>query len=173
MASTAPTLARIASRASRLLWMSETTAIRTRSNLAACRSPWPPLARPGVAWVDGWHAPARRRHDEPMAIESIDCDRADLERSTAERVDRASGRDQLGVDVAAFPGDQRAPGLEQRKRQFDELGEACDGAGGDPRPAAPVPAVGRPGLGTDWGRLDRPGQTGRFRDRGQERRLFG
>src|SRR5258705_5881390 len=113
MASTAPVFARTASSASRLLWMSETTTIRTPSNLAACRSPWPSLARPGVAWIAGRDPAARGGHDQPVPVEPVDRDRMDLERSSAERIDRPFRGGQLAVEVAAFPGDERAVGCEQ------------------------------------------------------------
>src|SRR4029078_10312306 len=96
-----------ASRASRLLWMSESTTIRTPSNLAACRSPWPPLARAGVARGPGRHAGARGDDAQPVAVEAIDGDGTDLERPTAERVDRPLRGGNLAVDAAALPGDER------------------------------------------------------------------
>ena len=77
--------------------MSETTTIRTPSNLAACRSPWPSLARPGVARVVVRDPAARGGHDEPVPIEPVDRDRTDLERSSPERID-AFARYWLGFD---------------------------------------------------------------------------
>src|SRR6188768_283181 len=119
MASRAPTFARTASRASRLLWMSESTTIRTPSNLAACRSPWPPLARARVAWVSGRNAAARGDDDQSVAVEAVDGDGTDIERPAAERIDRPFRGGELPIDVAALPGDERAARFEQREGELD------------------------------------------------------
>src|SRR6478609_2526234 len=104
--------------------MSESTTIRTPSNLAACRSPWPPLARARVAWVPGWDAAARGCDDQPVAVEAVDRDGMDIERPASERIDRPFRGDELGIDVAALPGDERAARFEQREYELHELGEA-------------------------------------------------
>src|SRR5467141_3973514 len=105
MASTAPIAPRTASSATRLLWMSETTAIRTRSNLAARQSPRPSLARRGIAWVVGPDPAARGRDHEAMAIEPRDVHGPDRHRPAAEPLDRPFRGGQFRGQVAPLPGD--------------------------------------------------------------------
>src|SRR6188472_2432842 len=164
MASTAPTFARTASRASRLLWISESTTIRTPSNLAACRSPWPPLARAGVARVAGRDTAARGGDDQSVALKAVDRDGTDVQRPAAERIDRPFRYDQFGVDVAALPGDQGAARFEQRECELDELGEAGHGPDGHPGPATAMATVSGQRLGADGCGLDRVRETRGTRD---------
>src|SRR6476619_1672997 len=106
MASTVPILARTVSRATRLLWMSDRTAIRTGSNLAVRRSPWPTLARRGVPRVGRRDASPAGRDDQPITVEPGHVHLPDGHRAAAERGDRPFRGDQLGRQVAALPGDQ-------------------------------------------------------------------
>ena len=142
--------------------MSERTAMRTLPNLAVRRSPWPSLARPGIARERGRRRPTRSGDDEPVVVEPGHGHVMDLDRPAAEGVDRpASGRQLAGQSVgqrAAFPGDEDPAGGEQRKRQLDELAERGHGPGGDGRPAAAMAPVEGEGFGPDGGRLDRAGQ---------------
>ena len=127
------------------------TAIRTAVNLAARRSPRPPRCAPrDPAGRPAGTAPARGHNDEPMADQARHVDRADARatRRRARRCARSAGR-QLGVEVAALPGDEDAARREERERELDEVGEAGHGARGHARPAAAMGRVGGEGLGAD------------------------
>src|SRR6476646_1822182 len=118
MASTSPILASTASSAVRLLWMSDSTAMRTETNLAAHRSPRPASAHARIARIRRWDAPARGGDHQPMPLEAGHVDRHDDHRTAAERVDRPFRGGQLGPDVTPFPGDQAAARSEQREREL-------------------------------------------------------
>ena len=152
-----PTWASTASRATRLLWMSERTAIRTRTEsssaplttaVASARAGIARVARPGRGRAP-WRRPAdarRARRRRPSL---------DLERAAAERGDRPVRGGQLGREVAALPGDEAAARCEQREGQLDELGQGRDGARRDRRPAPAMAGVGGERLRPDRRGLDR------------------
>jgi hypothetical protein len=79
--------------------------------------------------------------DEPVVVETGDGHLMDLDGPAAEGRDRSLPGGQLPGERAAFPGDEDPAGGEQRKGELDELGERCDGPGGDGRPAATMAAV--------------------------------
>src|SRR4051812_12652718 len=114
--------------------MSETTAIRTPSNLAACRSQWPPLPRGRVARVPRGDSSPGRRDDEPMALEPWGIDRTDLDRPATERLDGPFCGTELGLEFAALPGEQDASACEQREAKLDELAKTGDRSDRDRRP---------------------------------------
>src|SRR6476646_6903308 len=105
MASTAPIFASTASRATRLLWMSDSTAMRTGTNLSVRPSPRPTAARASVPRIDGRHVAARRDDHEAMPIETGRGHRADVDRPAAERGQRPFRGGHLVRDVAPLPGD--------------------------------------------------------------------
>src|SRR3954452_3947421 len=130
MASTAPTFASTASRATRLLWISDSTAMRTGTNLSVRPSPRPTAARGRVTRVGRRRVAAGRDDRETVRVETRCRHRPKLDRPAAERGERPFRSRDLVGDVAALPGDQAPPGREQRNRQLDQLGERRDGAGG-------------------------------------------
>ena len=140
--------------------MSERTAMRTLPNLAVRRSPWPSLARPGIAREVAGASPRAVATMSRWSSRPGDGHLVDLERPAAEGLDRPLRGGQLAGELAAFPGDEDPAGGEQRKGQLDELGERAT--------ARAVTAGQRPrwrrssgeGFGPDGGRLDRAGQPG-------------
>src|SRR6202795_2439772 len=150
IASTEPAWARTASRASRLLWTSEMTAIRIRPNLAAGRSPGPTFAQARISWVRGRDAATGLGDHQAMTIESWNVDRMNLQVTAAQGRHRAFGGCQLGRQVASLPGNEQPARLQQRKGQLDELGEAADRPRPDRRPLRAVALVSGQCLGAQW-----------------------
>src|SRR6185503_7289509 len=134
--------------------MSESTAIRTRPNLAARLRPRPTTPHGRVSRIRIGRTAAGGREHEAMTVETGDAHGPDLEGAATERRCGRFGRGELRDDVATFPGDQRATRLKQRERELDELRQRPDRAGRHGRPAATVPRVAGQGLRPDGGRLD-------------------
>src|SRR6476620_7648448 len=108
VASTDPAAARTASRATRLLWTSEMTAIRTRTNLAVTRSPRPALAHCGISWIGVRGATSRGHDHQPMLQQAGHIHPQVLDRAAIERGERPfRGRD-LDREIAALPGHEDA-----------------------------------------------------------------
>ena len=80
---------------------------------------------------------------------------------------------QLGFQGAALPGDEDAPGSDEREPDLDELREAGDRPRRHHRPALPVPRVTRQGLGADGFRSHATLEAGRLDDRAEEYDLLG
>ena len=118
--------------------MSERTAMRTLPNLAVRRSPWPSLARPGIARERGRRRPTRGGDDEPVVVEARARPPSWTSTDPPPRasIARLPGGQLAGRASPRFPGDEDPAGREQRKRELDELGERGHRAGGDGRPAA-------------------------------------
>src|SRR5258708_14440077 len=139
IASTAPAWARTASRASRLLWTSEMTAIRIPANLAAGRSPGPALACARIPGKGVGHPALGGRDDQLMAFEAGHTYGMDRQAPAAQGRHGTLGRRKLHCQVATFPGHENAARRKQREGKLDELREARDRPSRDRRPAPAMP----------------------------------
>src|SRR5262245_27689102 len=129
MASTEPRWASTASRATRLLWMSERTAIRIRAKGSSrSGSPRAPSPQRGIAREAVRRGAILADENEAVAGQRRRLDGSRFQRSAAERRRGSPGRGQLGRDLATLPGDEHAARLEQRERQLDEVRERPNGA---------------------------------------------
>src|SRR3954468_20067791 len=129
------------------------TAIRTRTNLSATRSPRPALPHGWVARIRFSNATDCRHDDESVAGQTRVCDGEDFDGPATERGERPVGGGELSGYVAPLPRDEDPAGLEQGQGHLDEVGEVRDGAGDDCRPLTAVAAVAGERLGPHGGRL--------------------
>ena len=182
--------ARTASRATRLLWMSERTAMRTRQSLAASPdragrargrrvAPRRPriarrhqgrraggrLARYAATVAPRFVATTRRWSGRPRRRAADDSIRA-----AAERLDRPPRRPRARSSSRSprFQATSDAARREQRERELDELRQRRDGPGGDGRPALALARVRGEILGADRRDLDRRREAGRGHGRLEE-----
>ena len=143
--------------------MSERTATRIaaeRSSVSGARRA--PIAHhgrrrraAGSRGYAGGHRAARGGDDQAVAGEAGDARRR-RPRASRRRARRSPARAaaELGVEVAALPGDEDAARREQREGELDELGGRGDGARGDDRPAPAMARVGGERLGPDGATVD-------------------
>src|SRR5829696_195601 len=137
-----------ASSASRLAWISESTATRTPARVArptGSERTAAPLR--GIAREPHVDRSATRDDDEAVVLEPGDASRDDARPAGPQRPHRAVRRGELVLHGMTLPRDEHAAGRDERQAQLHELGEPGDCAGGHRRPCLAITRVARDGLG--------------------------